>query len=339
MKTIKSIILFFFISINLIAQSDSLSISGELEGFDQDDLITLWITKGNINQKVGQFEINNNLLNLKYKLTETPNRIKLTASNTRKRLVLWVNNEDIKIIGNKERFDESQIIGSEYLKGENDFRNIYNRDSSLHFRIKCIEDFINTPSAVYRLSRLFREIESDKLEQLYQQLDPIWKDHDFGILIHNYLTINQRNQLKVNDDFIDFVAKDNNEEEFSFSNYIKNDKITLLEFSSYACQWCRKAFPVIKQINQEYSDHIQIVTFIQDTREEIRDKYLQKFQSDWKQIWDGKGEIGKTFLKYGINGSPTYFLISSKGKILDKWTGFENKESIINRLEKAKLRK
>lgn len=329
------IIIGIVFSINIFAQNDSLIITGELSGFEENDQITLWVTNGNINQRINRYNINNGLFEIKIQLKDIPNKIKLVASNTRKRIVLWTNNDSIKIIGSKEEFEQSKIIGARFLESENQFKSVYNRDTSIQEQVNTILKFLNTPSAVYHLNRLSRKIPSDTLVQLYEQLNLEWKEHDYGREINNFISLNQKKNIEIGDYFIDFNAIDSLGNKFVFSQKLNQNKYVLLEFSSYACQWCRKAIPVINQINQEFGDKIQIVTFVQDTREEIWEKYLTRFKSDWEQIWDGQGEIGKTFISYGIKGSPNYFLISPEGKIVDKWTGFEEKDILVQRLVKT----
>lgn len=329
------VILSILFSIHTAAQNDSLIISGNLNGFEDDDQITLWVTNGNISQRANQYSINQGQFEIKYQLKETPNRIKLTATNTRKRMVLWAHNDSIKITGSKAHFDQSNILGAKFMASEKQFHSIYNRDTTIQEQVDMISQYLNTPSAVHHLSRLVRDIPIDTLTQLYHRLDLEWKAHDYGKKINNFIQTPQKKKLEIGDQFIDFKAIDSLGNEFVFSSKLNQNKLVLLEFSSYACPWCRKAIPIVNQIHQKYQDSIQIVSFIQDTRADIWKKYLTRFKSDWEQIWDGEGEIGQTFIAYGIKGSPNYFLISSSGKIIDKWFGLEEIEQFEQRIIKA----
>jgi len=130
--------------------------------------------------------------------------------------------------------------------------------------------------------------------------------------------------LKVNDAFYDFNAENIHGEQMALSDLMESqDKYTLLEFYSPYCGWCIAAVPDIKKLEQTQADKLEVIS-INVHRD--KQKWLDDHQSlhpERKSLLLDKGDQSKPYLKYDIAGTPTYYLLNPTGKIVKKWTGFD----------------
>ncbi len=337
MIKVLTIILLLF-PISGVCQLDSFEISGHLAGSEDGDELYFLETKGNVRVKVGTIKIVNNTFKYKYHLKEIPNLVRLRNSKNRKRLSFWAENEVITINGDINNFDRISISGSKFAKKENLFLSKYHRDSSINHQLLTIEDHLNTPSSIYNLYRIYRKVPIEKLRGLYDNFENKWKAHDYGVTIGNYLKLSNTEIISVGDTIVDFTAKDKDGNTFQLSEEISNQsKLILLEFKNLYCQYSRKAIPEMEMLYDKYQDKIELITFIDDTRYFLWERYLKEDNTDWTKLWDGKGEIGETCVSYGVKGSPYYFIISQNGIIIDKWTGYE--KGIIEEHVKKMIKK
>lgn len=67
---------------------------------------------------------------------------------------------------------------------------------------------------------------------------------------------------------------------------------------------------------------IPLLDFNTDTKKEVWLSSLKRDSVSWNSLWDGKGSYSETYIKYGINGVPTFYLFAPDGKVIDKWIGY-----------------
>lgn len=113
-----------------------------------------------------------------------------------------------------------------------------------------------------------------------------------------------------------------------------NDRFILLNFSATACAPCWESYPVLDSINQEYKNHLKVITVHHDENmQEQWNKIAANNNIELKStsVWKIQNK-SKILEDYGIDGWPYYFLIDKDGIVVKKWFGFEEEEmrNILN---------
>jgi thiol-disulfide isomerase/thioredoxin len=305
---------------------------------------------------------------------ETPFNYSLTIESNGKfyRLPLFIANENIAISGDKNDFTyNSKISGSKSqaerniilnqikpLERERDSLSKYfwpnESDTSATYkslrkeklqrydeiiaqidviRMRYIRGNTNSYSALYELFYLRSNFDRKELGQLYKRLDEKHAKSVYGEKILNYLEVGE--PLKEGDPFFDFTAQDRFGKPHRLSE-IKGRYI-LLDFNETYCKPCVLSVKELRKVNSVYKDKLQIVGFCADKQQSTWLKGLDRDKPDWINLWDGgTGTSGKTLLKYGIEGYPTFLLINPEGKIVAVEIGFEN--GAIENMLKANIR-
>lgn len=200
-------------------------------------------------------------------------------------------------------------------------------------RIDYIKSHPNTYTSVIELGYLKNQLPKDSIQKIYDQYTPKIKESKYAKVVEVFL---RENILKIGDQYHDFEGLNQKDKNVKFSD-VKGE-YTLLDFTAAFCGPCIQAADELVEINKNYSDSLNIVSFSQDPKKDVWLKSLERDKVAWNSIWDGKGRYSETSIKYGIQGIPTFVLINPEGIIIDKWIGYE-KGSILSRLEKSLSRK
>lgn len=91
-------------------------------------------------------------------------------------------------------------------------------------------------------------------------------------------------------------------------------KVVLIDFWDVYCPPCIKAMPELKALFEQYSDEgLEIIGISLDTDKEKLLDFLKKHNISWKIACSYKGWKDKTAILYGINATPSTWLIDRKG--------------------------
>lgn len=105
---------------------------------------------------------------------------------------------------------------------------------------------------------------------------------------------------------------------FSSSKY----KVTYIDFWAAWCSKCRSTLPWLNKIKQKQLTHkFQLITVNLDNEKESADQLLEKLQLSLPIIYDPEGKLAEQF---DIKGLPAAFLVNTAGKVIGKWSGFNN---------------
>jgi len=198
-------------------------------------------------------------------------------------------------------------------------------------RIDFIKSDINTYWGVICLGNLKSALPIDTVQALYNKLTPELKATKYAKVIEVYLT---EKISTIGDKYHDFKAINRNNDTIKFSDLI--GKYILLDFTTAYCGPCIQSVEELKKINKSFTDSLLIVSFSGDVNKNVWLKSLERDSVSWISLWDGHGNYSETFIKYGIQGVPTFFLIDPKGIIIDKWVGYW-KGALENKLTKIKI--
>jgi len=111
-------------------------------------------------------------------------------------------------------------------------------------------------------------------------------------------------------------------------------QIVFMEFIHEWCIHCRNMAPIIGRLHQQYADRGVVFITVAggyNTDAERTAAFLRQFGIDWTAVFDPNLEV---FSKYGVRGTPTYFIISPAGYVLTKFEGETTYDRLAQELDK-----
>lgn len=97
-------------------------------------------------------------------------------------------------------------------------------------------------------------------------------------------------------------------------------KHILLDFWSSGCGPCIMSLPEMKEIAEQYKDRLAVVSLNTD-KKKTWERASKEHEMTWSNLNDLQGTTGLN-AKYGVQGIPSYVLISPEGVVLKKWSGY-----------------
>ena len=116
----------------------------------------------------------------------------------------------------------------------------------------------------------------------------------------------------------DQAAPSSAPQSLELSNY--KGKVVYLDFWASWCVPCRKSFPWMNKLQQNYSnDDLVIVAVNLDKKRSLADEFLNEIPASFNIIYDPKGNLAK---QYQIKGMPSSVIFDRSGKPVAAHTGF-----------------
>ena len=155
-----------------------------------------------------------------------------------------------------------------------------------------------------------------KAETLYDRMSEEDKHTFYGANI--VVKLFPPTVVGIGDDFADTDLLDASGNVKHLADYL--GKYVLLDFWSRGCGPCIMALPEMKEISETYREKLTIISISLDT-DTMWKEAMSEHDMPWVNIHDPKG-YGGLAANYGVEGIPSYIMISPEGKIVDKWSGF-----------------
>jgi thiol-disulfide isomerase/thioredoxin len=100
-------------------------------------------------------------------------------------------------------------------------------------------------------------------------------------------------------------------------------KVVYLDFWASWCGPCRKAFPEVKALYEEYRERGFVVLAVSlDRSPEAAIRFFEQQKAPFLSAYDAGGLVAR---KYGVTGIPASIIIGPDGKIIYTATGFDPK--------------
>jgi hypothetical protein len=191
------------------------------------------------------------------------------------------------------------------------------RDSLYKWDAQYLKDNFNSFVALVAYNYR-RDFTTDILDSLYTNLSTELRESKYGKAIRTQIEFPAP---KLGDEYYDFNFSDYNDKRFRLSTV--KDKYILLQFAGTRCYWSDLAVKHIKEIYGTHSDSLVFVSVFIDSKEDYQ-KYVAENKIPWSSTWSPDGRYGEPICKYGIVGTPTFYLISPDKKIVANWFGYED---------------
>lgn len=106
-------------------------------------------------------------------------------------------------------------------------------------------------------------------------------------------------------------------------------KPVFLEFFSPYCPHCFNMIPTIDALREKYGGRMVFLTISAPYLDQLL-KVMEKHESEWNVLLD---EEFKVFKLYGVQGTPTYFILDSEHRIVKKLVGKTPEKELERALE------
>lgn len=300
--------------------SNKFSFSGK---FDSKSPEMLWVyISEKDNFYYSNLLIGNENIKIKGDIKDFPFDLKISGSKSQKEADILTNltkkldNERSSLVDNYLSLSKED----RKLKGKEIWKKIHKIDAKNDSITKnYLLSNLNTYNGLVTLGYNKEILPKDTIQKLFKDVSPELKSSKYGKAIETFLS---NEVLKVGDNFYDFEAFNQKNEKTTLSKFV-NGKYILINFTATYCGACVQAAEELQRISKDFNDKINLVSFCVDKNEEDRNTHIKRDKVDWLCLWDNKGRYSETYIRYGINGTPTYFLINPEGKIIDKQFGYE----------------
>lgn len=103
-------------------------------------------------------------------------------------------------------------------------------------------------------------------------------------------------------------------------------KVVYLDFWASWCMPCKKSFPWMNKMQQNYADQgFEIVAINLDKERKLADEFLREVDVNFTVAFD---ESGKSASLYKLKGMPSSYLIGRDGKVYASHIGFRDKDKL-----------
>lgn len=128
--------------------------------------------------------------------------------------------------------------------------------------------------------------------------------------------------------FPDFNEKDLEGKPLAISNY--KGKVVLVDFWATWCPPCVLELPKIREAYNKYHDQGFEVVGVSLDEDKVRlEQFIKEKKMPWPEYFDGKKWENKLAVKYGVEQTPTGYLLDREGKIIATPTADDDLDSEI----------
>ena len=179
----------------------------------------------------------------------------------------------------------------------------------------CINENINNLVGVQLLTSYANAFETAKVKALLDKVPAAYSaDKDIVALKEHIATIEK---TEVGQKFIDFAMNTPEGKEVKLSDFISQNKYTLIDFWASWCGPCRREMPNLVEAYAQYKGkNFEIVGVSLDQDGAVWKEAIKKLDMTWPQMSDLKFWQSEGAQLYAVNSIPHTVLIDGSGKII-----------------------
>lgn len=157
--------------------------------------------------------------------------------------------------------------------------------------------------------------DKDFVGKVLAELPSKWNDDARTIKLRNAKAVEAK--TAEGQPFTDFTMPDPKGKDVSLSQFIKKNKLTLVDFWASWCGPCRKAIPGVKALYEKYRKQgFGVVGVSFDSKKEAWVKAIKDLDIPWPQMSDLKGWDCAASDLYNIKAIPFTLLVTKDGTIV-----------------------
>ena len=195
----------------------------------------------------------------------------------------------------------------------------------------CINENINNLVGVQLLTSYANAFETAKVKALLDKVPAAYSaDKDIVALKEHIATIEK---TEVGQKFIDFAMNTPEGKEVKLSDFISQNKYTLIDFWASWCGPCRAEMPnVVAAYNAFKAKGFGIVGVSLDNNAEAWKKAIKDLNITWPQMSDLKGWNSIVTDVYQIHGIPMLFVLDENNRIVGEGLRGEELEKCVQKV-------
>jgi thiol-disulfide isomerase/thioredoxin len=113
-------------------------------------------------------------------------------------------------------------------------------------------------------------------------------------------------------------------------------KIVFLEFMEPWCPHCQNMAPILASLYAQYGKgnvvFISVAGPWNGATSSDAASFINKYGSSWTYVYDSSGTI---FSEYGVNSTPTFYIVGANGSVVTTFTGEQSLDSLSGALSSA----
>jgi cytochrome c-type biogenesis protein len=112
-------------------------------------------------------------------------------------------------------------------------------------------------------------------------------------------------------------------------------KVVLLEFMEPWCPHCQNMAPVLESIHSKYGANVTFITVAGPWNGATANdaaNFIHSYGTSWVYVYDSSGNV---FSNYGVNSTPTFFIVGRDGSIVSNFTGEQSSATLASALSAA----